>query len=431
MSDTSEKSDGIFRSFSHRDYSLFYSGQIVSLTGNWIQSTVQGWLVYTLTMSSAALGAVGFAAMAPTLLLGAFAGVYADRWDKRRALMGTQVLAMLQASLLAALTISGAVQVWHIALLACFAGCIGAFDMPIRQSFVVELVGRRDLANALALNSMMFNMARIAGPAAAGVLIGLMGPGWCFALNAATYTFVIAALWKISADRPASRAGLIREPVLESLKAGLRYAWTHHHIRNPLILLACVSTVVMPFMTLMPVAAVELLGGGPGTLGLLLSCVGAGAFTGGLHLAGRGSPRRMGSLIGSASVVYGTSVIGFCFSRVPAASFLLLVAAGAGMMRQSVGCNTLIQSLVADNMRGRVMSLYVLTFVGLAPLGSLFLGWLAEHIGIAGAVRLAGLWVLLSAAWFISKLWQMKESVKRLSADPEAAGRVGWLKELI
>ncbi|MDQ7771988.1 MAG: MFS transporter [Elusimicrobiales bacterium] len=431
MSDTPAKSGGIFRSFSHRDYRLFYSGQIVSLTGNWIQSTVQGWLVYSLTLSSAALGAVGFAAMAPTLLLGVFAGVYADRWDKRRALLGTQALSMLQASVLAALTISGHVQVWHIAVLACFAGCVGAFDMPIRQSFVVELVGRRDLSNALALNSMMFNMARIAGPAAAGLLIGIMGPGWCFALNAATYTFVIAALWKISGKRAAGQEAERREPVMESLKAGLRYAWNHHHIRNPLILLACVSTVVMPFMTLMPVAAVELLGGGPGTLGLLLSCVGAGAFAGGLHLAGRGSPRRMGSLIGSASVFYGASVIAFSFSRVPAASFLLLVAAGAGMMRQSVGCNTLIQSLVADSMRGRVMSLYVLTFVGLAPLGSLFLGWLAEHIGIAGALRLAGLWVLLSAAWFISRLWQMKESVRRLSSDPASAGRAEWLGELI
>lgn len=431
MSDSTVPAEGMFRSFRHRDYRLFYSGQIVSLTGNWIQSTVQGWLVYSLTLSSAALGAVGFAAMAPTLFLGAFAGVYADRWDKRRALMGTQALAMLQASALALLTISGTVQVWHIALLACFMGCVGAFDMPIRQSFVVELVGRRDLSNALALNSMMFNMARIAGPAAAGVLIGMMGPGWCFALNAATYVFVLAALWKISGNRPAAQASSRRETVMESLKAGLRYAWSHHHIRNPLILLACVSTVVMPFMTLMPVAAVELLGGGPGTLGLLLSCVGAGAFTGGLHLAGRGSPRRMGSLIGSASVVYGTAVMAFSFSRVPAASFLLLVAAGAGMMRQSVGCNTLIQSLVADNMRGRVMSLYVLTFVGLAPLGSLLLGWLAEHIGIAGAVRLAGGWVLLSAAWFISRLWQMKESVKRLSAEAEAGDGAAWLKELI
>ncbi|HNT97078.1 MAG TPA: MFS transporter [Elusimicrobiales bacterium] len=431
MSDNDVPAEGILRSFRHRDYRLFYSGQIVSLTGNWIQTTVQGWLVYSLTLSSAALGAVGFAAMVPTLLLGAFAGVYADRWDRRRALIGTQALAMLQASLLAALTLSGVVQVWQIALLACFAGCVGAFDMPIRQSFVVELVGRRDLSNALALNSMMFNMARIAGPAAAGVLIGLMGPGWCFALNAATYTFVIAALWRISGKREGARDAAPREPVMKSLKAGLRYAWSHHHIRNPLILLACVSLVIMPFMTLMPVAAVELLEGGAGTLGLLLSSVGAGAFAGGLHLAGRASPRRMGSLIGSASVLYGAAVITFSFSRVQAASCLLLVAAGAGMMRQSVGCNTLIQSLVAENMRGRVMSLYVLTFVGLAPLGSLFLGWLAEHIGIAGTVRLTGLWVLLSAAWFISRLWEMKESVKRLSAETEAAGGAAWLKELI
>lgn len=430
MSDSSGTAGGIFRSFRHRDYRLFYSGQIISLAGNWIQSTVQGWLVYSLTLSSAALGAVGFAAMAPTLLLGVFAGVYADRWDKRRALLGTQALSMLQAAALAALTISGHVQVWHIAVLACFAGCVGAFDMPIRQSFVVELVGRRDLSNALALNSMAFNLARIAGPAAAGVLIGAVGPGWCFALNAATYTFVIAALWKVSSESVPAQDAAPREPVLESLRAGLRYAWTHHHIRNPLILLACVSTVVMPFMTLMPVAAVELLGGGPGTLGLLLSCVGAGAFAGGLHLAGRGSPRRMGSLIGSASVVYGVSVTAFSFSHVPAASFALLVAAGAGMMRQSVGCNTLIQSLVPDNMRGRVMSLYVLTFVGLAPLGSLVLGWLAEHMGIAATLRLAGLWVLLAAAWFISRLWQMKESVRRLSGEP-AAGRAEWLRELI
>lgn len=431
MSDDPGNAGGIFRSFRHRGYRLFYSGQLVSLTGNWIQSTVQGWLVYTLTLSSASLGAVGFAAMAPTLLLGAFAGVYADRWDKRRALLATQVLAMLQASLLAGLTISGAVEVWHIALLACLAGCVGAFDMPLRQSFVVELVVRRDLSNALALNSMAFNLARIAGPAAAGALIGAIGAGWCFALNASSYVFVIAALLAIPGNGPSAREAAREEPVLDSLKAGLRYAWGHHHIRNPLILLACVSTVVMPFMTLMPVAAAELLGGGAGTLGLLLSCVGGGALMGGLHLAGRGSPARMGALIGSSSVLYGAAVIAFSFSRTHAASFLLLVAAGAGMMRQSVGCNTLIQSLVADNMRGRVMSLYVLTFVGLAPLGSLFLGWLAEHIGIGAAVRLAGLWVLMAAAWFISRLWEMRESVKRLQAGPEGAGRAAWLSELI
>jgi len=402
------------RSFRHRDYRLFYSGQLVSLLGTWLQSTVLGWVVYDITKSPAKLGLVGFASQLPPLLFGVVAGVFADRWDKRRALVWTQALSMMQAFALGLLTLSGAIQVWQIMALGFLLGIVNAFDMPIRQSFVVEIVGRRDLANALALNSVMFNIARTLGPAAAGFLLAYVGAGNCFLLNAASYLFVIWALLKID-FKPAPPAEK-HDSVLASLKEGLGYVRNTAFIRNPLLLLAGVSFVVIPLMTQLPAAAVELLRGGPKTLGFLISCIGLGAIFGAAHLAARNSPKGLGALIASSSIVYGAAIAAFSVSSRIEISCLLLVVAGAGMMRQGVACNTLIQTLVQNNMRGRVTGLYAITFFGLAPLGSLLLGWLAAAFGVRTAYAFGGVWVLGMTAWFVYAIPDMKKSAAFMAA---------------
>ena len=405
----------VFRSFKHRNYRLFYSGQLISLMGTWLQTTVLGWIIYDITKSPARLGQVGFINQLPPLALGVVAGVFADRWDKRRALLITQSLAMLQATTLGLLTLTGHIQIWHIMMMGFLLGTVNAFDMPLRQSFVVEMVGKRDLPNALALNSMMFNMARIIGPAAAGFLLAITGPAACFFLNALSYLFVIWALFLVKLEH---REPITQRPsVLASLREGLGYVRRTPFIRNPLILLSCVSFVIMPLMTQMPAAAVEVLRGGPKMLGMLVSCIGAGAVLGGLHLASRKSPKGLGALIASSSVIYGAAMLAFSVSSTAALSFPLLICAGIGVMRQNVGCNTLIQTLVQNDMRGRVMGIYAITFFGLAPLGNLLLGWLASKFGVQYAFAFGGFWVLCMAAWFVTTLPQMKKSIIHLRAS--------------
>jgi MFS family permease len=421
--------EGVFRSLKHRNYRLFYSGQLISLMGTWLQTTVLGWVVYDITKSPARLGQVGFVNQLPPLALGVVAGVFADRWDKRRALVITQTLALIQAVAMGTLTLTGHIRIWHIMTLGFMLGVVNAFDMPLRQSFVVEMVGKRDLSNALALNSMMFNMARIVGPAAAGFLLAMTGPSNCFFLNAISYVFVIVALFMMRIER--TEEPQQRPSVLASLKEGLGYVRRTPFIRNPLILLSCISFVVMPMTTQMPAAAVEMLHGGPKTLGVLISCIGIGAVIGGLHLASRKSPRKLGALIAASSVIYGAAMLAFSVSPVISVSCPLLICAGMGLMRQNVGCNTLIQTLVQNDMRGRVMGIYAITFAGLAPLGNLFLGWLAAKSGVQSAFALGGFWVLCMAAWFVSTLPEMKRSVARLKTENPDITMVENLEEVI
>ncbi len=408
--------DHTFRSLSHRNYRLYFTGQGLSLVGTWIQTTVQGWLVYSLSKSSFALGLVGFCSQAPGLVLGLYAGVLADRFDRRRALMLTQTVAMAQAAALGVLTLSGTVQVWHIMLLSALAGIAVAFDMPLRQSFAVELVGPRDLGNALALNSMAFNAARIIGPALSGFLVGWVGEGACFLINAASFLFVLRALHEIRL--PPKVARQTHPPAWQSLKEGLRYCRDMPFIRNPIILLSAVSLVIMPLMLMLPVFAVEQLNGGPKTYGMLISSIGVGALLGGVTLASRKKHRRMGGFIVVSSFLYGGSMLALSFVHGIWPACLLLLFAGMGMMRQNVGSNTLIQSLVRNEMRGRVMSVYVMTFVGFAPLGSLILGKLSQHFGIAVTMRAGAVWCLVAAVWFVSRIEEMRRAAM---AVPEAA----------
>ncbi|MFH1619683.1 MAG: MFS transporter [bacterium] len=407
----------IFRSFSHRNYRLFFSGQLVSLTGAWIQSTVQGWLIYRLTGSAFMLGLVGFGTQLPMLLLSLPGGVVADRMDKRRALIFIECLAMLQAFILGLLAVSGVIRPWHIFVMAVCLGAVNAFEMPLRQSFVVEMVGREDLSNAIALNSSAINLARMAGPAVAGMLVGLIGEGPCFLLNAASFLAVIAALLKMVLPKKARGNNAEKKPVFHSMIEGLRHAVSHHHVRAPLLLLTMTSMVTMPVMVLMPVVAVDMLGGGAGMLGYLYSCSGAGALIGALSMAWRTGRRGLGTLVSASSLLFAISLAFISFSHDKWLTGGFLILSGFGMMRQAAGCNILLQALVPDEFRGRVMSLYIMTLVGLAPLGSLIAGKGAQLIGMEWMLLLGGAWSALSALKFYFRIPDMRLSEERVREE--------------
>ncbi len=409
----------LFRSLKHRSYRIFFLGQFVSLVGMWVQTTVQGWLVYRLTGSAQYLGFVGFGGQAPMVIFALAGGVLADRVDRRKALMVTQTLAMLLASLLGFLAVTGTVRPWHILALAVLAGIVAACDMPLRQSFVVELVGHEDLSNAIALNSSMFNLARVIGPALAGIAVGIVGEGVCILFNAVTYIPVIWALGTITATHKTARS--TKSSPWSSLKEGVSHALAAPHLKCPLMLMGMTSLIIMPTVILMPVFTVKLLTGGPGTLGLLLSSLGLGALIGALSLAWRAKSPGLGSLVAKSAAVFGASILVFSWSKNVWLSSIALIFAGTGMMRQTAGCNTLIQSLVEDEFRGRIMSLFVMMFTGLSPLGSLLSGSLAESIGASWTGTLAGIWALAASVWFASRLSSMKEG--------EGAARSGAVQQ--
>jgi MFS family permease len=391
------------RALRNRNYRLFFFGQGLSLIGTWMQRVALGWLVYRLTGSEWLLGVVGFASQFLTFLVAPFAGVLADRTDRRRLLVVTQTLAMVQAFVLAGLTMAGSVQTWQIVLLSALLGLVNAFDIPIRQSFVVEMLeSRQDLPNAIAMNSFLVNGARLAGPSAAGLLIAAVGEGACFLINGVTFIAVIAALLAMRL-RPAMRQ--VRQAhVLEHLREGLVYAFGFSPIWAILLLLATVSLLGMSYMVLMPVFARDVLGGGPETLGFLMAATGTGAMGGAVLLALRRDVRGLGRVLVVATLLFGAALIGFGYSRNFYVSMVLLAATGFGMMIQFAASNSLIQTLVDDDKRGRVMSLYVMAFMGMGPFGSLLAGWLARTLGAAAAVAIGGAGCILAAGLFATQL---------------------------
>jgi len=414
----------VFRALRHRDYRLFFIGQGISLIGTWMQQVAMSWLVYRLTGSAFALGAIAFASQFPTFLLAPIAGVVADRYRRHRIVVTTQSLALLEASTVAALVLTGTVQVWHLIALSAVLGTVNAFDIPARQSLVVKLVqGPDDLANAIALNSSMFNMARLIGPAIAGVLIGVVGEGPVFAINAASYIAVLTSLFRMSVakeERPEPQAR-----ALSHMREGFRYAFGFPPIRSILTLLALTSLLGMPYVVLLPVFASEVLGGGPQTLGFLMSAAGLGALSGALYLASRSSVRGLSRVIVIAVTVFGLGLIAFSQSRWQPLSIALLLVTGFGMMVQSASINTVLQTIVDEDKRGRVMSLYAMAFMGMSPFGSLLAGTLASRIGAPATVMLGGMACLGAAAWFYSRLPTIRELVRpiyiRLGIIPEVA----------
>jgi MFS family permease len=400
------------RALHHRNYRLFFSGQSVSLIGTWMTRIATSWLVYRLTGSALLLGLVGFAGQIPSFLLAPFAGVFIDRWDRHRLLVVTQVLAMLQSAALAALTLAGMINIWHVLVLSLFQGVINAFDMPARQSFVVEMVEKReDLPNAIALNSSMVNAARLLGPSIGGVIIAAVGEGWCFTLDAISYLAVIASLLLMRlAPRPAQAARQTR--LLQELRDGWSYVAGSAPIRSILLLLALVSLVGMPYTVLMPIFASTVLHGGPHTLGFMMAATGVGALLGALFLANRRTVLGLGRVVPFMSALFGAGLIGFSLSSHLWLSLVLLLVTGIGFMVQMSASNTLLQTLVADDKRGRVMSFYTMSIMGVTPFGSLLAGGLAHRIGAPHTLLFGGIGCILAAAWFASLLPRLRERVR-------------------
>ena len=391
----------LLRAFKYRNYRLFFAGQGVSLVGTWMQTVALSWLIYRLTNSALLLGITGFLAQVPALLLAPLTGPAADRFDRRRILLITQTLAMLQSLALAALVLLGSPQPWQIIALASVLGAINAFDMPARQSFVVQLVERReDLANAIALNSSMFNSARLIGPSVAGVFIAAFGEGACFLFNGISYLGVILALLAMRLPPAAARAGKHRGGFAE----GFKYVAGFPPTRYLLLTLAAGSLLGMPYAVLMPAYVRDILHGGPRTLGFIMAASGVGALAGALRLALRRHPAGLERQIPRFAAVFGIGLLGFAFSGEFALSAPLLALASFGMVSFFASTNTVIQTLVDDDKRGRVMALHSLSFMGMAPFGSLLAGWAASRIGVPYTMALSGLCVLAAAAALASKV---------------------------
>ncbi len=412
------------RALRHRNYRLFFGGQSISLIGTWMTRIATAWLVYRLTHSAFLLGVVGFCGQAPVMLLGSFAGVWVDRLNRHRTLVVTQVLSMIQSFWLAALALSGIITVGDIIALSLFQGAINAFDMPARQAFVVEMVeDRNDLSNAIALNSSMVNSARLIGPSLAGLVIAGFGEGYCFLIDGVSYVAVIISLLLMRFLR--QQVPPPRKRVLHELKEGLQYAAHFAPIRSILLLLAVASLMGMPYIVLMPIFAAKVLHGGPHTLGFLMGASGVGALVGAMVLATRRSVRGLGRVIAMAAVGFGGGLVGFSNSHWLWLSLLLMMVSGFSMMTLMASSNTILQTIVDESKRGRVMSFYSMALMGTAPFGSLIAGTVAARIGAPRTLMIGGSICVLGGAWFASQLGKIRKIVRpiyrRLGIIPEVA----------
>lgn len=418
----------VLRALRHTNYRLYFTGQSISLIGSWMTRLTTSWLVWRLTHSPELLGLVGFAGQVPTFLLASFAGVWIDRLNRRRLLLATQTLAMIQSLTLAALVLSGAIQVWQIIALQLLQGVINAFDMPARQSFLVHLVeDRADLPNAIALNSSMVNGARLLGPSIAGLLIAWVGEGWCYLADGLSYLAVIASLLAIRVTMAEPATG--RRKMLHDLHDGFGYVSSFVPIRSILLLLALLGLVGMPYSVLLPIIASHTLNGGPHTLGFLMGAMGIGALAGALYLASRRSVVGLGRLIPIAAGTFGVSLIALGLSRSVLLSLGLMVFTGIGFMVHMASSNTLIQTLVREDMRGRVMALYTMAFLGMAPFGSLAAGAVAANIGAPQTILACGVICLLGALAFARQLPALRAIVRPIYVErgilPAVAAGVG------
>jgi MFS family permease len=408
------------RALRHSNYQLFFGGQLISLIGTWMQMVAQSWLVYRLTNSAVLLGFVGFSSQIPVFLLAPVGGSVADRYHRRRILVATQTTAMVLAFILAGLTLTGLVHVWHIFMLAALLGVVNAFDIPTRQAFVVDMVGREDLVNAIALNSSMVNGARIIGPAVAGALVAAIGEGWCFFANAVSYLAVITGLLLMSMT--ARTQVPLPGSALGSIIEGFRYVRRARPVRALLLLLGLVSLTGMPYAVLMPIFADKILHGGAEGLGLLMGASGLGALMGALMLATRKGIRGLGRWVALAAGGFGVSLVLFSLSRFFWLSAALLLPVGFCMIIEMASSNTLIQSLVSNELRGRVMAVYSMMFMGMAPFGALLAGSLASHLGAPATVALGGLVCMVGAAVFALHLPALRQEARQMIVALQVAG---------
>jgi len=410
------------RALRSRNYRLFFAGQTTSLIGTWMTRLATSWLVYRLTGSAVLLGTVSFCSQIPMFFLAPISGVWVERWDRQRTLVVTQALSMAQSFALAALTLTGTIRIWHLVVLSLFQGVVNAIDMPARQAFVIEMVERReDLPNAIALNSSMVNATRLIGPAVAGLVIAAIGEGWCFLVDGISYIAVIGSLVAMRFTRTA-----IRRPATNAwheLAEGWRYVIASKPIRSLLLLLALISLVGMPYTVLMPVFADRILHGGANTLGFLMAASGVGALVAALLLAARRTVVGLGIWIGSSAAMFGLALVGFALSRSLWVSLAILPFAGFGMMQEMAASNTILQTIVDDDKRGRVMAYYAMAFQGIAPFGSLLGGALSDRVGAPETLVIGGALCVLCGVWFVWELPRLREVVRpiyvRLGILPE------------
>jgi MFS family permease len=401
------------RALAHRNFRLFIVGQGVSVLGSWMQQVATVWLVYRLSKSSLLLGVADFTALIPAAMLLPLAGVLTDRWNRHRTVIATQSLAMLQAFLLMALTMSGLISVWQVLVLGTLLGIINALDCTARQAFMVDMVPRpEDLGNAIAVNSSVFSAARLAGPAVAGIVIGLFGEWPCFMLNGLSYLAVLASLFAMKV-RPAARAKS-EVGIVAGLREGLKYIARSMPICTILLLLGIVSMMSAPLTILMPLLATEVLHGGPYTVGLLTAALGAGALIASLALAARTSVLGLNTVIAVATAAFGLGLAGLSMSNSLGLALIVMLATGFAMVTQMAASNAVLQTIVEEKMRGRVMSFYTLAFFGMGPLGSLSAGALASTIGIRATYVTFGCVSLVAAAGFAALLPRLRRAIRPL-----------------
>ena len=401
----------ILQSLKYRNYRLFFIGQSISLIGTWMQVIAIGWLVYDLTNSALLLGLVGFFSQIPSFFLTPFSGVLIDRWNRHRILVATQTLSMIQAFILAFLTLTGKISIWHIVLLSLGLGLVNAFDMPARQAFVVEMVEKRsDLANAIALNSSMVNSARLIGPAVAGILVAIVGEGFCFLINGISFMSVIAVLLAMKIKKiPKNKYS---NNIAKDIKEGFRYAFGFVPIRSILLFLGLISLIGMPYTVLMPIFAKDILHGGPNFLGFLMASSGIGALVGGIYLASRRTVLGLGKILTAATGIFGLSLIIFSVSKNLWLSLSMMLISGFGMIIHIASTNTILQTITEDDKRGRVMSFFTMAFMGMSPFGNLMAGTLANSIGASNTVLISGGICILGTIIFLIKLPSIRKIIR-------------------
>jgi MFS family permease len=407
-----------WRALRHRNFRLFFTGQSVSLIGTWMTRIATSWLVYRLTGSAVLLGVVGFVGQIPTFLLAPFAGVWVDRLNRRNVLVWTQVLAAIQSLILAALTLSKVITISEILVLSAFQGLINAFDMPGRQAFLIEMVeDRKDLGNAIAINSSMVNVARLIGPTIAGLVIAASSEGYCFLIDGMSYLAVIASLLLMQIVPPAIVLNQARPSMMIQMREGWDFVVSFIPIRSILLLFAITSLMGIPFTVLMPIFASKVLHGGPHTLGFLMGAAGTGALVAALSLAFRRSVVGLTKIVPMAAMTFGTGLILFGLSHVLWLSMSMMLIVGFGMMMGMASSNTIIQTLVKENMRGRVMSYYTMAFVGMAPFGSLLAGGLAHWFSAPIAITLTGSCCIVGGLWFSTQLPAMRRVMRPIYVE--------------
>ncbi len=398
----------LLRALRYRNYRLFFMGQGISLIGTWMQNIAMGWFVYRLTSSGFLLGLISFSHSIPSFFLGPFAGVVVDRLNRRKLLIILQLLLMLQAVILGILVIGNQISVNALIILSTFSGIVNAFDAPARQSFVLDLIERKeDLGNAIALNSSIFNGARLIGPSIAGFLIKAVGEGWCFVINGISFLAAIVALFLMRLNQQDLKTA--RNHFYEEFKEGVKYSFEFTPIRTILIYTTLVSFVAMPYAVLLPIYAKDIIHGGPQTLGFLMGAIGVGALVGAFFLASRRNTNGVGQIITTGGIIFSIGLLIFSFSRNFYFSLILLLFCGFGMMTQMACSNTVLQSIADDDKRGRVISFYTMSFLAFSPFGSLIAGTMASRYGAQRTLLLGAIICLVSVALFSRILYQLKK----------------------